>query len=77
MSKPERKQFNGKREPKEFEEEVIQIDRVTRVVKGGRRLRFRATVVVGDKKDESDTELVNQLKFQMQFQKLCQKLERT
>ncbi len=50
MSKPERKQFNGKREPKEFEEEVIQIDRVTRVVKGGRRLRFRATVVVGDKK---------------------------
>jgi len=38
-----------KREPKEFEEEVIQIDRVTRVVKGGRKLRFRATVVIGNK----------------------------
>lgn len=38
------------REQKEYEEEVIQIDRVTRVVKGGRRLRFRATVVVGNKK---------------------------
>jgi len=38
------------REPKEFDEEVIQIDRVTRVVKGGRRLRFRATVVIGDRK---------------------------
>lgn len=37
-------------EVKEFEEEVIQIDRVTRVVKGGRRLRFRATVVIGDKR---------------------------
>lgn len=37
-------------EPKEFEEKVVQIDRVTRVVKGGRRIRFRATVVVGDKK---------------------------
>lgn len=34
----------------EFEEEVIAIDRVTRVVKGGRRLRFRATVVIGNKK---------------------------
>lgn len=33
----------------EMEERVIQIDRVTRVVKGGRRLRFRATVVVGNK----------------------------
>jgi small subunit ribosomal protein S5 len=38
------------REAKEFDEEVIQIDRVTRVVKGGRRLRFRATVVVGNRK---------------------------
>lgn len=38
------------REPKEYEEAVIQIDRVTKVVKGGRRLRFRATVVIGNKK---------------------------
>lgn len=39
-----------RKEPSEYEEEVLQIDRVTRVVKGGRRLRFRATVVVGNKK---------------------------
>ncbi len=39
-----------KREPKEFAEEVIQIDRVTRVVKGGRKLRFRATIAIGNKK---------------------------
>jgi len=38
------------REVKEYEEEVIQIDRVTRVVQGGRRLRFRATVVIGNKR---------------------------
>lgn len=45
----EKKGFK-KREPKEFQEEVIQIDRVTRVVKGGRKLRFRATVVIGNQK---------------------------
>lgn len=49
-NKPFNKKRGPRQEPKEFEEEVIQIDRVTRVVKGGRRLRFRATVAIGDKK---------------------------
>ncbi|MGE4295885.1 MAG: 30S ribosomal protein S5 [Campylobacterales bacterium] len=34
----------------EFEEVIVNIGRVTKVVKGGRRFRFSALVVVGDKK---------------------------
>lgn len=51
MSKKNARKGDGRvKEQKEFEEEVLQIARVTRVVKGGRRLRFRATVAIGDKK---------------------------
>lgn len=42
------KTFGKERSQDEFLEKVVQIDRVTRVVKGGRRMRFRAAVVVGD-----------------------------
>lgn len=41
--------MNEKKE-KEFIEKVVQIDRVSRTVKGGTRIRFRVLVVIGDKK---------------------------
>ena len=33
-----------------FQERVVQVRRVTKVVKGGKQLSFRAVVVVGDEK---------------------------
>jgi small subunit ribosomal protein S5 len=39
-------------EEKQFDERVVHIDRVARVVKGGRRFRFRALVVLGDHKNK-------------------------
>ena len=39
-------------EEKQFDERTLNIDRVARVVRGGRRFRFRALVAVGDHKNK-------------------------
>ncbi len=47
-SRPQGGHRRPARPKSEFNERVIQVDRVVRTVKGGRRMRFRATVVIGD-----------------------------
>ena len=41
---------NRRREPKEFDEKVIQVNRVSKKTKGGNQMGFSVLVVVGDKK---------------------------
>ncbi len=37
-------------EQKEFDQRILDLARVTRVTKGGKRMRFRACVIIGDRK---------------------------
>lgn len=46
--KDQKKQFNKPQD--EFESKLLDLTRVTRVTAGGKQLRFRAIIVVGDKK---------------------------
>ena len=51
MARPrERKSTPGFREKSEFDQKVLDIRRTARVVAGGRRFSFRATVVIGNRK---------------------------
>ena len=45
-----RRPNRGEQGKKEFEQKTVEVARVTRVVAGGKRMRFRALVVIGDKK---------------------------
>lgn len=44
------KQEGEGRERSEFDQKVVEVKRVTRVTSGGKRMRFRALVVIGDHK---------------------------
>ena len=52
--RPARGDRHGARRPreevKEYEEVVVEINRIAKTVKGGRRMRFSALVVIGNKK---------------------------
>jgi len=44
-----RRKFSTRREKPEYEQKLLDLARVTRVVKGGRRFRFRAVLVIGNR----------------------------
>jgi small subunit ribosomal protein S5 len=46
----EHREYNKEREPKEFVEKLVKLNRTAKVVKGGRRFSFSALTVIGDQK---------------------------
>lgn len=49
-SRPGQKRGERHNEPKEFDDRVVFINRVSKTVKGGRRMKFTALVAIGDRK---------------------------
>ena len=52
MADNRRKKNKNREKDSEWKERVVQIRRVTKVVKGGKKLSFRAIVVVGNEKGQ-------------------------
>ena len=52
MAEQRRKKNKNREKDSEWKERVVQIRRVTKVVKGGKKLSFRAIVVVGNEKGQ-------------------------
>ncbi len=44
------KRFNNRNKKPEFDQKLLDLARVVRVVKGGRRFSFRATMIIGNRK---------------------------
>lgn len=50
--RPRKRREQEEKPPSEWTEKVVQIRRVTKVVKGGKKLSFRAVVIVGNQKGQ-------------------------
>lgn len=57
------------REPREFDQQILDLARVTRVTKGGKRMRFRVTMVIGDRKGQVGYGIAKGLDVQTSVQK--------
>lgn len=71
-----RKNTRPKKEQSEFEQQIVEISRVTRVMAGGKRLSFRACVVIGDKKGRVAMGLAKAKDVPMAVQKAVRQAEK-
>lgn len=69
MRKPRRRRPQQQREEKEFEQKILELARVTRVTKGGKRMRFRACLLIGDRKGRVGVGIAKGADVQMAIEK--------
>lgn len=65
-----------KKEKSEFDQQIVDIARVTRVMAGGKRMRFRACVVIGDRKGRVGSGLAKGRDVSIAVQKAVKKAEK-
>jgi small subunit ribosomal protein S5 len=65
-----------KKEVSEFDQTIVEIARVTRVMAGGKRLSFRACVVIGDRKGRVGLGLAKAKDVPMAVQKAVRQAEK-
>jgi small subunit ribosomal protein S5 len=53
----------------QFDERVIEIARVAKVVKGGRRFQFRVTIVIGDNHGKIGIGIAKPMQYRMRCEK--------
>lgn len=79
IGKDKKRGFRGapKREQPEFEQNIVEISRVTRVMAGGKRLSFRACVVIGDRKGRVGLGVAKAKDVPMAVQKAVKQAEKS
>ena len=50
MQQGKGRKFRRKKEKPEFDQQIIDLARVTRVTEGGKQLSFRVCIIIGDRK---------------------------
>ncbi|MEI6288278.1 MAG: 30S ribosomal protein S5 [bacterium] len=76
MEAKSKRNFKPQREAPEFEQQIVDIARVTRVMAGGKRMRFRAGVLLGDKKGRIGFGLAKGKDVSMAVEKAVKKAEK-
>jgi len=79
MRRPMRRKSEGRPErPKEeFEQKMVDLARVTRVMAGGKRMKFRACMVIGDKKGRIGVGIAKGVDVAMAIQKSVAKAKKS
>lgn len=76
MALPKRKPRQRIEQQEEFEQRIVDLARVTRVMAGGKRMRFRATLAVGDRKGRIGVGIAKGLDASIAIQKAFTKAKK-